>query len=456
VQLDLTPVGVYVIEWNGVATNNTSYTTTYGEDVFISVEDENGCVQDTSFTVSAHPDFFLQVTVPSTQCVGETGTLELNVVPAGSYTTEWNGEGAGEDVTYDAQAGSDILLVVKDAFGCERDTIIPFEAFPVFNYELTNASIVCPGEPAVVEIDYTPSGNYTVLWNGTSGNPNVFNAEAGSLVSISISDEFGCQKDTSLTISSYPIFNLDVVTPAPSCPGESATVTLLITPSSTYTVEWNGEVGNQSNYVTESGSEVSIQVTDEFGCIKDTSVMAEAFAEPVASFSIQQIGSCIPFEESSNITIINNSVNGQTGTWDFGDGQTSSFSPGIDVVHGYAEAGTFELTLNISTADGCTDTTTQQICVLPEEPVFIPDIFSPNEDGRNDTLYVRGKLISRLEFRIYSRWGEVVFEAKDVSQGWDGKVRGEPAPSGSYYYTITATIGSATRVEEVGEIVLIR
>jgi gliding motility-associated-like protein len=61
-----------------------------------------------------------------------------------------------------------------------------------------------------------------------------------------------------------------------------------------------------------------------------------------------------------------------------------------------------------------------------------------------------------LEFRIYNRWGEVVFEAKDVSQGWDGKVRGEPAASGAYYYTITATVGSATRVEEVGEIVLIR
>jgi gliding motility-associated-like protein len=185
-------------------------------------------------------------------------------------------------------------------------------------------------------------------------------------------------------------------------------------------------------------------------------VLAEAFAEPVASFSIDQIGTCIPFEDIGNLTIVNNSVNGQTGTWDFGDGQTSDFVPGSDPAHVYSVAGTYVISLDIVSADGCTDSTSQQICLLPEEPVFIPDIFSPNDDGRNDTLYVRGKFISRLEFRVYSRWGEVVFETNSVSLGWDGNVRGVPAPSGSYYYTITATVGSATRVEEVGEIVLIR
>jgi gliding motility-associated-like protein len=188
----------------------------------------------------------------------------------------------------------------------------------------------------------------------------------------------------------------------------------------------------------------------------DTTVLLEAYPEPIASFSVDQIGDCIPFEDISNITFINNSINGSIGTWDFGDGRTSSFSPGDDAVHSYAEAGTYVITLDIMSADGCADTTSQELCALPEQPVFIPDIFSPNDDGKNDILYVRGKLISRLEFRVYSRWGEVVFETKSVSQGWDGIVRGVPAPSGSYYYTITATVGSATRVEEVGEIVLIR
>jgi gliding motility-associated-like protein len=382
--------------------------------------------------------------------------VELNVAPSGIYDIEWNGE-PGE-FEYEAQAGSQVDVVVTDDFGCARDTSFDFEAFPTFNYTLTNASIVCPGEPAFVTVDYNPSGTYTVLWNGEDGSSTAYTAEAGSPLSILITDANGCEKDTSITISSYPIFNVDVLTPAPSCPGESATINLSITPgpSSAYTIEWNGEVRPQLFYVTESGSEVSIEVTDVHGCLHDTTVVAEAFPEPVASFSIEQIGTCIPFEDSDNVTMTNNSVNGQTGTWNFGDGQTALFTPGSNVTHGYAEAGTYTITLEIMSADGCMDTTTQQICTLPEEPVFIPDIFSPNDDGKNDTLYVRGKFITRLEFRVYNRWGEVVFETNSVTQGWDGNVRGIPAQSGSYYYTITATVGSATRVEEVGEIVLIR
>ena len=456
VELSLSPVGVYVIQWNGVTNDAISYMTTAGEQVSINVEDVHGCAKDTVAFTLAHPEFLIQVEVPSALCEDETGTIVVDIVPSGDYDVEWNGIPGG--YSYGVQAGSEVGIVIRDEFECERDTSFMFEAFPSFTYELTNASIVCPGEPAVVEIDYNPTGDYTVLWNGQSGNPNIYNAEAGSSLSIVISDEYGCEKDTSLTISSYSPFFIDVVAPAPSCPGELATVNLSVSPAplSAYVIEWNGVEQNQSFLVTESGSEVSIEVTDVNGCAKDTIVVVEAFAEPVASFSIDQIGTCIPFEEMGNITLINNSVNGQTGTWDFGDGQTAGFSPGNDVVHGYANAGTYTITLAIQSPDGCVDSTIQEICTLPEEPIFIPDIFSPNDDGRNDTLYVRGKFVTRLEFRVYNRWGEVVFETTSVSQGWDGNVRGIPAQSGSYYYTITATVGSATRVEEVGEIVLIR
>ena len=408
----------------------------------------------------AYPEFNVQISTPSTLCEGETGTIALDIAPVGSYTIECNGVALLDGVfNYEAPAGSTVIVMVEDNNECAKDTSLVLEAFPSFSYELTNANVVCPGEPAVVEIDYIPDGDYTVLWNGQSGSPTIYNSEAGSALSIVIRDEYGCEKDTSLTISSYPLFFIDVVAPAPSCPGESATVNLSVSPSplSAYVIEWNGVERNQTFLVTESGSEVTIEVTDVNGCAKDTIVLVEAFAEPVASFTIDQVGTCIPFEDMGSITFINNSVNGQTGTWDFGDNSLpAAFSPGNDVVHGYNTAGTYTVILEIISSDSCIASASQQICTLPEEPIFIPDIFSPNDDGRNDTLYVRGKFVSRLEFRVYNRWGEVVFETTSVSQGWDGNVRGVPAQSGSYYYTITATVGSATRVEEVGEIVLIR
>jgi gliding motility-associated-like protein len=149
-------------------------------------------------------------------------------------------------------------------------------------------------------------------------------------------------------------------------------------------------------------------------------------------------------------------VNAIAGAWNFGDGSTAALVPGESIVHGYSEAGQFTVSLSVINEGGCSDSTAVDLCLQPQEPVFVPDIFSPNDDGRNDTLYVRGLFVSRLEFRVYSRWGEVVFETTSPTKGWDGNLRGAPAPSGSYYYTLFATIGDTTKIEQVGEVVLIR
>ena len=57
--------------------------------------------------------------------------------------------------------------------------------------------------------------------------------------------------------------------------------------------------------------------------------------------------------------------------------------------------------------------------------IYVPNVFSPNADGNNDMLYVRGNRIESLRFNIYNRWGNKVFETDNVRQGWDGKYRGK-------------------------------
>ena len=77
-------------------------------------------------------------------------------------------------------------------------------------------------------------------------------------------------------------------------------------------------------------------------------------------------------------------------------------------------------------------TTYEFIC---EDPyLFVPNAFSPNGDNENDILYVRGALISEMVFRIYDRWGELVFESFDRSTGWDGTFRGKPMDPDVYDY----------------------
>jgi len=66
----------------------------------------------------------------------------------------------------------------------------------------------------------------------------------------------------------------------------------------------------------------------------------------------------------------------------------------------------------------------------------VPSAFSPNGDGLNDTFKVLGESISSFHLIICDRWGRVVFETRDIYQGWDGTLKGLPAPVGLYYYNI--------------------
>lgn len=86
----------------------------------------------------------------------------------------------------------------------------------------------------------------------------------------------------------------------------------------------------------------------------------------------------------------------------------------------------------------------------------VPQIFSPNADGLNDILYVYGDGVDELEFVIYNRWGEKVFETKDITVGWDGMHRGKKAQPGVYVYYLKATLNTSETIQTGGDITLVR
>jgi gliding motility-associated-like protein len=94
------------------------------------------------------------------------------------------------------------------------------------------------------------------------------------------------------------------------------------------------------------------------------------------------------------------------------------------------------------------------ICGAPF--VFIPNAFSPNKDGQNDKLYVRGPFIQSFVFRVYDRWGELVWETTNLSEGWDGTFRGKLLDPDVYDYYLQATcVGGLENIIK-GNVTLIR
>ncbi|TXI85807.1 MAG: T9SS type B sorting domain-containing protein [Crocinitomicaceae bacterium] len=108
----------------------------------------------------------------------------------------------------------------------------------------------------------------------------------------------------------------------------------------------------------------------------------------------------------------------------------------------------------------CSKSDTVQVKVLEyicgDEFVYIPNAFSPNGDGDNDILYVRSKLIDQMIFRIFDRWGELVFESTSRADGWDGTFKGKPCDPDVYDYYLKGTCVGGEETLIKGNITLLK
>jgi gliding motility-associated-like protein len=95
--------------------------------------------------------------------------------------------------------------------------------------------------------------------------------------------------------------------------------------------------------------------------------------------------------------------------------------------------------------------------VLPlNKDVFVPNVFSPNGDGKNDILYVYGNYIDKLDMRIFNQWGQQIASITNKLQGWDGRHKGNAQPVGVYVYILKATLSDGRTVDLKGSITLVR
>ena len=119
------------------------------------------------------------------------------------------------------------------------------------------------------------------------------------------------------------------------------------------------------------------------------------------------------------------------------------------------KAGTY--TLTVSDSLGCTqiDTVTVFVDILCGE-VFVPNAFSPNGDGQNDLLFVRGACITSMEFFVFNRLGERVFQTTDITIGWDGVWRGVPCENAVFSYVLTGTLLDGSEFSKKGNVSLVK
>lgn len=124
----------------------------------------------------------------------------------------------------------------------------------------------------------------------------------------------------------------------------------------------------------------------------------------------------------------------------------------------YTEAGVYHYQIAATTPEGCAGVGFVNVTVYgPASYFYIPNAFSPNGDGKNDQLIPVMVGIKNLKyFRIFNRWGNMVYQTATIGQGWDGYFKGQPAETGAYVYGIEADNVNGKTVKQNGTIVLLR
>jgi len=122
-----------------------------------------------------------------------------------------------------------------------------------------------------------------------------------------------------------------------------------------------------------------------------------------------------------------------------------------------------EYTITVTNNGGCVNTDKITIFVTcNKENIFIPNTFSPDNDGNNDLFYPRGRGIANIKsFSVFSRWGQLVYQRQnfminDVSAGWNGTFKGQKLPPDVYVYIIEVYCENGALINLKGDVMLVR
>jgi gliding motility-associated-like protein len=203
-----------------------------------------------------------------------------------------------------------------------------------------------------------------------------------------------------------------------------------------------------------------VTATNSFGCVStiSTTKIVEAYALPTAEF--------IPKPQSAGlfqptITFTNQSMGATSYVWDFGDyASLNNTSFVTHPSHTYGIVGQYNVFLVAKNAKGCTDTIMHTIEILPELAVYIPNTFTPDGNGLNETFQPKGFGIDEENYKmeIFDRWGTLIFSSNAFNKGWDGKIKGSDviAKDGVYIYKIFVVDLEGNKKNYVGHVTLIK
>ena len=195
----------------------------------------------------------------------------------------------------------------------------------------------------------------------------------------------------------------------------------------------------------------SFQFISKLGCttVSQNAPTITVHPKPTASFSFSPEE---PDLDNSLVQFRNLSQGANSYLWNISPfGASTDFEPQFN----YTDSGFHPVQLIAISDQDCRDTAQGQVYIRTNYRVFIPNAFSPNGDGLNDLFQPNIKGIVSSDFKVFNRWGELVFQSTD-NTGWDGTYRGQQAPEGVYMYMVSVVNLFGERQFFKGTVALVR
>jgi len=431
-------------QWNPAGASQTYNVTTAGT-YSVTVTDGNTCTGSASVTVSVQTSYNATITSGTTYC--ENGTpVTLTAVDAGGL---WWGNGITNPATgafNPSIAGVGTHTIHYGIAGSCGDTAsVNITVYAAPNVTLGPNQTICDGD--IITLD-AGSGYASYNWS-TSATTQTIQVSTAGTYSVTVTNINSCSGTASVSITLTNQLDATITPVGPFCANDAAINLQANDAGGT----WSGNgITNPTNGTfnpqSAGAGTHTITYTISGNCGDTDSYDILVFSIPAFTTVIEH-ESCSGANDGSIILTANSGTPPYIYLW----GNNSTEPSLIGLTPG-------SYTFIISDNNGCTITGEESIlssgidCNAPH--VFVPSIFSPNGDGQNDVLYVRGEGIEFMQFVVFSRWGQKLFESTNQSLGWDGTFKGKNLDPGVYVYYLEITFTNAEKITLHGDVTLIR
>ena len=461
-----------------------------------TVLDANGCQDDFSTVVAEPAQLLATHTINDAPCFGDNG--QINVTPDGgtgiltvnlydsidTFITSAN-TSQGSLVTFNQLAGTYFYDVVdQNSCASPKQVVVIDQPDPIIINDFEVIQPNCNTLPAwefnngsicITIIGGTNPFPIGAGWVDNGGGQWCLNNLSAGSYAIDVTDANGCPLQN-------PIPDITLVRPAEitavltntidiDCDTDTATqINTIIVNGGVppYQVTWSGGIVDASNpFVMETSvpGNYSAFVNDQYGITNgcppiefplDPITFFE-FGVPDFTLSSANSNFCGVYAVSDPITFTNISTGDIVSfEWNFGDG-----SPPISNVetltHVYDVVGSYTVNLTLEDLYGCIETYSETINVTQGYEIILPNAFTPNGDGINETIRPVYNCMTEVKLSIYDTWGSLIYaETGEDIYGWDGTIDGNPAENGNYIMVMRAEAFNGAIVDLNGPVTLIK